>query len=47
MNDFWAMTANILWKSVYKLKYNSDKTKMEGTSQGYTNDSISNITDMK
>ena len=30
-----------------KLKYNSDKTKMEGTSQGYTNDSISNITDMK
>lgn len=23
MNDFWAMTANILWKSVYKLKYNS------------------------
>ena len=34
-------------KQAYKLKYNSDKTKMEGTSQGYTNDSISNITDMK
>ena len=34
-------------KQAYKLKYNSDKTKMEDTSQGYTNDSISNITDMK
>ena len=25
-------------KQAYKLKYNSDKTKMEDTSQGYTND---------
>ena len=40
--NYWASDG----KKAYKLKYNSDKTKMEGTSQGYTNDSItSNITE--
>ncbi len=33
-------------KQSYTLKYNSDKTKMGSTSQNYSDDSISHITDM-